>query len=106
MEKFIQAELRELDARLHSPVQIRGGWGVFTILDRLRQAGLDLEIDATLKKTQTEASPMPYKVQLPPNLKDKKSRNLDRTLPPEKAGTVGNSGNDTRILIPCACRLR
>ncbi len=54
VEKFIRTELQELEARLHSPVQIRGGWGVFTILDRLRQVGLELEIDATLEKAQTE----------------------------------------------------
>jgi hypothetical protein len=44
LEKFLETELHELNARLHSPIQIRGGWGVFTILARLRQAGLDLEI--------------------------------------------------------------
>jgi hypothetical protein len=44
VDGFIRAELRELHARLHSPVQIRGGWGVFAILDRLRQVGLELEI--------------------------------------------------------------
>jgi hypothetical protein len=44
VEGFIRAELLELDARLHNPVQIRGGWGVFTILERLRQVGVELEI--------------------------------------------------------------
>jgi hypothetical protein len=53
VEKFIQTELAELDARLHSPIQIRGGWGVFTILDRLRQVGLELEIEPVLEKPQT-----------------------------------------------------
>jgi hypothetical protein len=53
VERFIQTELAELDARLHSPIQIRGGWGVFTILDRLRQVGLDLEIEPVLEKPQT-----------------------------------------------------
>src|SRR5712692_4769345 len=45
VQKFIEAELRELDARLHSPVQIHGGWGVFTILDRLTRVGLKLAIE-------------------------------------------------------------
>jgi hypothetical protein len=53
VERFIQTELAELDARLHSPIQIRGGWGVFTILDRLRQVGLELEIEPVLEKPQT-----------------------------------------------------
>jgi hypothetical protein len=44
VDRFIRAELRELDGRLNNPVQIRGGWGVFAILERLRQAGLELEI--------------------------------------------------------------
>lgn len=44
VEKFIEAELRELDARLHNPIQIRAGWGIFTILDWLRQCGVELEI--------------------------------------------------------------
>jgi hypothetical protein len=44
--KFIDSELRELYARLYSPVQIRGGYGVFVILDRLRQVGLEIEIVA------------------------------------------------------------
>ena len=44
VQKFIEAELRELDARLHAPVQIRGGFGVFTILDWLAQCGVELEI--------------------------------------------------------------
>lgn len=52
IEKFIRGELTELCARLHNPVQIRGGWGVFTILDRLRQVGLEVEIDAPPEKVQ------------------------------------------------------
>lgn len=44
VHKFIEAQLRELDARLHAPVQIRGGWGIFTILDWLAQCGVELEI--------------------------------------------------------------
>jgi hypothetical protein len=44
VDRFIRSELGELDARLHNPGQIRGGFGVFAILERLRQAGLQLEI--------------------------------------------------------------
>ncbi|SRR5581483_3630305 len=44
VQKFIAAQLRELDARLHAPVQIRGGFGIFTILDWLAQCGVELEI--------------------------------------------------------------
>lgn len=44
VQKFIEAELQELGARLHAPVQIRGGFGIFTILDWLAQCGVDLEI--------------------------------------------------------------
>ena len=47
LDAFLRAELRELGSRLHNPVQIRGGFGVFAILDRLRQAGLNVEIDLT-----------------------------------------------------------
>jgi hypothetical protein len=46
VSKFIDSELRELYARLYRPVQIRGGHGVFVILDRLRQVGLEIEIVA------------------------------------------------------------
>ena len=46
VSKFIDSELRELYARLYRPVQIRGGHGVFVILDRLRQVGLEIEIAA------------------------------------------------------------
>jgi hypothetical protein len=46
VSKFIDSELRELYARLYSPVQIRGGHGVFVVLDRLRQVGLEIEIMA------------------------------------------------------------
>lgn len=46
LKRFIRGELIDLDARLHSPVQIRAGHGVFTILDRLRQVGLELEIQS------------------------------------------------------------
>jgi hypothetical protein len=44
VSKFIDSELGELYARFYSPAQIRGGHGVFVILDRLRQVGLEIEI--------------------------------------------------------------
>jgi hypothetical protein len=43
--KFIERELRDLDSRLNSPWTIRGGWSVPQILDRLRQVGVEVEID-------------------------------------------------------------
>jgi hypothetical protein len=46
VSKFIDSELGELYARFYSPAQIRGGHGVFVILDRLRQIGLEIEIVA------------------------------------------------------------
>jgi hypothetical protein len=46
VDKFIGRYLAELDARLHSPVQIRGGGSVFEILTKLAEAGLELAIDA------------------------------------------------------------
>jgi hypothetical protein len=49
VSNFIDSELGELYARLYSPAQIRGGHGVFVILDRLRQVGLEIEIAAADK---------------------------------------------------------
>jgi hypothetical protein len=46
VQQFVAAELMELDARLHAPAQIRAGHGVFTILERLRQVGVELAIDS------------------------------------------------------------
>jgi len=45
ISKFIETELRDLDSRLNSPWTIRGGWSVPQILDRLRQVGVEVEID-------------------------------------------------------------
>jgi hypothetical protein len=45
VDKFIRHYLEELDARLHSPVQIRGGGSVFEILSKLAEAGLELAIE-------------------------------------------------------------
>jgi hypothetical protein len=59
---FIRRELEELNARLHSPVQIRGGWGVFTILDRLCQAGVELALEPTLNKEPQPDSASTQKV--------------------------------------------
>lgn len=54
VQKFIEAELRELEARLCSPVQIRGGWGVYAILDRLSQVGVELEIESRDSKVRAK----------------------------------------------------
>ena len=45
VNKFIRHYLEELDARLHSPVQIRAGGSVFEILSKLAEAGLELAIE-------------------------------------------------------------
>ena len=45
VDKFIRHYLEELDARLHNPVQIRGGGSVFEILSKLAEGGLELAID-------------------------------------------------------------
>jgi hypothetical protein len=43
--KFVQAELCALDSRLNDPWTIHGGFTVPQILERLRQAGVTVEID-------------------------------------------------------------
>jgi len=43
--KFIESELRALDSRLKNPWTIRGGFTVPQILDRLAQAGLEVELE-------------------------------------------------------------
>jgi hypothetical protein len=48
--KFIEAELRDLNSRLNFPWTIRGGWSVPQILDRLKQAGVEVEIDLKAEK--------------------------------------------------------
>lgn len=45
VDKFIRHYLEELDARLHNPVQIRGGGSVFEILSKLAEGGLELAIE-------------------------------------------------------------
>jgi len=41
---FIDRALAELTARLHSPIQIRAGDGVFELLSKLAEVGLELRI--------------------------------------------------------------
>lgn len=48
--KFIEAELRDLNSRLNFPWTIRGGFTVPQILDRLKQAGVEVEIDLKAEK--------------------------------------------------------
>jgi hypothetical protein len=67
VEKFIRAELGELNARLHSPVQTRGGWGAFTILERLRQVGVELELEPTLTKATGAQEPPGRVFRTPPD---------------------------------------
>ena len=43
--RFIEGELHALESRLNNPWTIRGGFTVSQILDRLNQAGLEVELD-------------------------------------------------------------
>ena len=43
--KFIESELRALDSRLNNPWTIHGGFTVPQMLDRLAQAGLEVELN-------------------------------------------------------------
>jgi hypothetical protein len=43
--KFIESELRALDSRLNNPSTIHGGFTVAQMLDRLAQAGLEVDLD-------------------------------------------------------------
>jgi hypothetical protein len=57
--KFVEAELRALDSRLNNPWTIHGGFTVLQMLDRLAQAGLEVELDpkggaSTTKPQNTE----------------------------------------------------
>ena len=45
VEAFINHYLAELDARLHHPLQIRGGGGVWEILLKLQEAGVELALE-------------------------------------------------------------
>ena len=45
VHKFVQAELQALDSRLNNPSVIHGGFTVPQMLDRLRQAGVTVELD-------------------------------------------------------------
>lgn len=45
LSKFIEGELRTLDSRLNNPWTIHGGFSVPQMLDRLRQVGLEVELD-------------------------------------------------------------
>ena len=45
VSKFIESELRALDSRLNNPWTIRGGFTVPQMLDRLAQAGLEVELE-------------------------------------------------------------
>jgi hypothetical protein len=45
VSKFIESELRALDSRLNDPWTIHGGFTVPQMLDRLAQAGLEVELE-------------------------------------------------------------
>lgn len=50
VRKFIEAELQALDSRLNNPWTIRGGFSVPQILDRLREVGVEVEVDVKGEK--------------------------------------------------------
>lgn len=56
--KFIESELRMLDSRLNDPWTIRGGFTVPQMLDRLAQAGVEVELEprgvASMPPNRTE----------------------------------------------------
>jgi hypothetical protein len=57
--RFIESELRALDSRLNSPWTIHGGFTVPQMLDRLAQAGVEVELEPkggafTAKSQNTE----------------------------------------------------
>jgi hypothetical protein len=45
VRKFMESELRALDSRLNNPWTIHGGFTVPQMLDRLAQAGLEVELE-------------------------------------------------------------
>lgn len=45
VSKFVQSELRAVGSRLNNPRTIHGGFTVPQMLDRLRQVGLEVELD-------------------------------------------------------------
>ena len=45
VSKFIERELQALDSRLNNPSTIHGGFTVPQMIDRLAQAGLEVELD-------------------------------------------------------------
>jgi len=45
VERFITHYLAELDARLNHPLQIRGGGGVWEILLKLQEIGVELGLE-------------------------------------------------------------
>ena len=68
--KFIESELRALDSRLNDPWAIRGGFTVPQMLDRLAQAGVEVELEPkgaaamlsnrterTMKRQETKGGP-------------------------------------------------
>jgi hypothetical protein len=59
ISKFIEGELRALDSRLNNPWTIHGGFTVLQMLDRLAQAGVEVELEprggaSTTKSQDTE----------------------------------------------------
>lgn len=57
--KFIQHAIRELDARLHSPVQIRAVDSVFDLLSKLADCGVELRLVWPPETQITNNAPQP-----------------------------------------------
>jgi len=55
VRRFIEAKLAELDARLNKPIQIRAGDGVFEILSKLAEVGVELAIEVPERGTPTKS---------------------------------------------------
>jgi hypothetical protein len=55
VDKFIRACLSDLEARLQNPVQIRAGDGVFTLLSKLAECGVELRLEWPETKPATPA---------------------------------------------------
>lgn len=53
--KFIEGELRALDSRMNKPWAIHGGFTVPQMLDRLAQAGLEVELEPKGEASTTKS---------------------------------------------------
>lgn len=80
-DKFIRRGLAELDARLHSPVQIKAGDSVFELLTKLADCGLELRLE-----WPPEPRTMPESPEREPTKPSKLPRTAD--VDPQGEGTT------------------